>query len=102
QYVGLFNGRHARSGTVWEGRYKAASSTPSRTSSPATDKFKPTLSARMADDPVAYCWSTCAANLGQRRTSRLALHFAWLALGQSPEARTSAYRPLLDEATPDN
>ena len=56
----------------------------------------------MTDDPVAYRWSSCAANLGQRPGSRLTPHPAWHALGPSPEARTAAYRRLLDEAIPDD
>ncbi|MEZ0471518.1 transposase [Luteimonas salinilitoris] len=72
QYVGLFNARHGRSGTLWEGRYKACL-VDSESYVIACYRYielNP-VRARMTDDPAAYRWSSCAANLGQRPQSIL-------------------------------
>ncbi|MGY4892996.1 UNVERIFIED_CONTAM: transposase [Xanthomonas axonopodis] len=57
--------------------------------------------ARLTDNPAAYRWSSCPANLGQRRHSALTPHPCWLALGTDPIERSNAYRALLDEALSD-
>ncbi|MCF6014578.1 transposase, partial [Xanthomonas perforans] len=57
--------------------------------------------ARLTDNPAAYRWSSCPANLGQRRHSALTPHPCWLALGNDPIERSNAYRALLDEALSD-
>ncbi|WP_237716140.1 transposase, partial [Xanthomonas phaseoli] len=57
--------------------------------------------ARLTDNPAAYRWSSCPANLGQRRHSALTPHPCWLALDSDPIERSNAYRALLDEALSD-
>jgi len=101
QYVGLSNGRHGRSGTLWEGRYKAClvDSEQYVLACYCYIELNP-VRARMTDDSVTYRWSSCAANLGQRPRSKLTPHPAWLALGPTSDARTVAYRKLLDDALP--
>lgn len=102
-YVALFNGRHGRTGTLWEGRYKAC----------LVDSEHYVLRcyryidlnpvrARLTDDPAAWRWSSCVANSGQRRGSGLVPHASWLALGSTDAERASAYRTLLDEALDDD
>jgi len=102
-YVALFNGRHGRTGTLWEGRYKAC----------LVDSEHYVLRcyryidlnpvrARLIDDPVAYRWSGCAANTGRRTGSGLVPHAGWLALGSTDAERASAYRALLDETLDDD
>ncbi|MCC5093896.1 MULTISPECIES: transposase [Xanthomonas] len=58
--------------------------------------------ARLTDNPAAYRWSSCPANLGQRKHSALTPHSCWLALGSDPIERYKAYRALLDEALSDD
>jgi putative transposase len=101
-YVALFNGRHGRSGTLWEGRYKAClvDSEDYVLRCYRYIDLNP-VRARITDDPATYRWSSCAANLGQRHTSALHPHPCWLALGETPTARSMAYRALLDEAITD-
>ena len=102
-YVAVFNGRHGRTGTLWEGRYKAC----------LVDSERYVLRcyryidlnpvrARLTDDPAAWRWSSCAANTGQRPRSGLTPHAGWLSLGSTDAARASAYRALLDEALDDH
>ncbi|WP_235657294.1 transposase [Xanthomonas citri] len=101
-YVALFNGRHRRTGTLWEGRYKAC----------LVDNADYVLRcyryielnpvrARLTDNPAAYRWSSCPASLGQRKHSALTPHPCWLALGSDPIERSNVYRTLLDEALSD-
>lgn len=100
-YVGLFNARPSRTGTLWEGRYKSC----------LVDSEDYVLRCRryielnpvracMTDDPAAYRWSSCPAYLGRRPTSGLCEHAAWHGLGSSPTERHQAWRKILDEALP--
>jgi putative transposase len=65
QYVGQFNARHSRTGTLWEGRYKSCLVAEG-------DYFLRCVRyidlnpvrARMTDDPAAYSWSSCASLCG--------------------------------------
>ena len=102
-YVGQFNARHRRTGTLWEGRYKAS----------LVDNESYVLHcqryidlnpvrARMTDDPANYPWSSCPAHCGRRPAAMLTPHPAYTALGPEPEARSEAYRLLLREALPDD
>jgi putative transposase len=98
QFVGAFNARHGRTGTLWEGRYKACivDSDQYVLRCYRYIELNP-VRARLIDDPAAYRWSSCAANLGQRPQSQLTPQAAWLALGYTAEQRADAYRRLLDE-----
>ncbi|WP_238595530.1 transposase [Xanthomonas campestris] len=74
-YVALFNGRHGRTGTLWEGRYKAClvDSADYVLRCYRYIELNP-VRARLTDDPAAYRWSSCLANLGQRAHSALTPH----------------------------
>ena len=58
QYVGQFNARHRRTGTLWEGRYKAClvDSADYLLRCVRYIDLNP-VRARMTDDPVAFAWS---------------------------------------------
>lgn len=98
-YVGLFNARHGRTGTLWEGRYKAClvDSEDYVLRCCRYIELNP-VRAAIIDDPVAYRWSSCRANLGLRPHSGLSPHPAFLALGGTQAARAQAWRTLLHEA----
>ena len=98
-YVSLFNARHGRTGTLWEGRYKAClvDSENYVLRCYRYIELNP-VRARMIDDAAAYRWSSCAANVGQRPHSGLQPHGAYLALGDTSLQRAQAYRALLDES----
>ena len=102
QYVGQFNARHRRTGTLWEGRYKAC----------LVDEAAYLLRcvryidlnpvrARIIDDPIRFPWSSCAALCGERDDPMLTLHATQKALGNSAGNRALAYRALLMEALND-
>jgi putative transposase len=70
-YVGLFNGRHARTGALWEGRYKAClvdSGSCFLACSPYIELNA--VRAWMVAQPGAHPWSSYAAN-GEGRTEPL-------------------------------
>lgn len=102
QYVGQFNARHRRTGTLWEGRYKACLvDSESYVLRCARYIDLNPVRARMTDEPSAYRWSSCAALCGQRDDPLLRLHPAQRALGISRTERGRAYRDLLDQAVSD-
>ena len=101
-YVGLFNRRHGRTGTLWEGRYKSCLVD--------TDSYFLACSryielnpvrARMVADPGDFPWSSYRANAAGHPDPLLTPHPSYLALGTDAAARMSAYRALFDNALPD-
>lgn len=102
QYVGQFNARHRRTGTLWEGRYKAClvDSADYLLRCVRYIDLNP-VRARMTDDPAAFAWSSCAALCGLREDPLLTLHRTQRALGASDAERAAAYRSLLAEALDD-
>src|SRR3546814_8806469 len=85
-YVGLFNARHARTGTLWEGRYKSClvDSEDYVLRCHRYIELNP-VRARLTDDPATYRWSSCPAYLGQRPTSDLCEHPVWQGLAGSQQ-----------------
>jgi putative transposase len=75
RYVRYFNRRHARTGTLWEGR--------------------------MADAPSDYPWSSHLANAFGQQNILLTPHSLYTRLGGDPLTRQSAYRDLFSEALSD-
>ncbi|HET6546532.1 MAG TPA: transposase [Rhodanobacteraceae bacterium] len=101
-YVGQFNARHQRTGTLWEGRYKAClvDSESHLLRCCRYIDLNP-VRARMTDDPAAYPWSSCAGHCGLRNDTLLTPHPAYVALTSTPEARAEVYRHLLRETLSD-
>ncbi len=102
QYVGQFNARHRRTGTLWEGRYKAClvDSADYLLRCVRYIDLNP-VRARMTDDPVAFAWSSCAALCGLREDPLMTLHPTQRALGRTEAERGNAYRDLLSQALND-
>jgi putative transposase len=102
-YVGQFNARHRRTGTLWEGRYKA-SLVDSESYVLHCHRYidlNP-VRARMTDDPTTFPWSSCASHCGIRQEAILSPHPQYTTLGATPESRGEAYRQLLHEALSDD
>ena len=95
-YVQTFNVRHGRSGTLWQGRFKA--------SIVDTDDYlfavmryielNPVRAAMVAR-PEDYRWSSVHAHLGCRGDGLLSIHERYVALGRTPEERQDAWRDWL-------
>ncbi len=101
-YAGLFNGRHGRTGTLWEGRYKA-SLVDSGGYFLACSRYIELNPVRawMVPQPGDWPWSSHAAHVGERADPLLTPHAEYLALGTDPAARASGYRALFADVLPE-
>ena len=100
-YVGLFNGRHGRTGTLWEGRYKACLVDSDRYFL-ACSRYIELNPVRvwMVAQPSDYGWSSYGVNAMARPDPLVTPHAEYLALGSDSTTRASAYRALFDDALP--
>ena len=101
-YAGLFNGRHGRTGTLWEGRYKACLVDSGRYFLACSRyiELNP-VRAWLVPQPGDHPWSSYGANAVGSIDPLLTPHPEYLALGSDPTARTAAYRSLFADALPD-
>jgi len=95
-YVQMFNQRHRRTGTLWEGRFKSCLV--------GTDRYVLTVYRYIERNPVRagivsrpeeHPWSSVHANLGLRFDSLVTPHECFVALGADANARRTAYRDWL-------
>ncbi len=95
RYVRYVNATYKRSGTLWEGRYKAGAVD-------AEDyllrvyryiELNP-VRASLVVYPREYQWSSHAVNGGGKASDWLKAHALYLALGRGPAERTEAYLAL--------
>lgn len=95
-YTALFNGRHGRTGTLWEGRFKACL-VDSQRYVLACMRYIELNPARawMVAQPGDYPWSSHGAHAAGHRDPLLAPHPAYLALGADGPARAEAWRGLV-------
>jgi putative transposase len=102
-YAGLFNGRHGRTGTLWEGRYKAClvDSGHYFLACSRYIELNP-VRAWMVAQPDDHAWSSYGANAVGRFNPLVTPHPEYVALGADPAARSSAYRALFADALPDD
>jgi len=89
RYVAAFNRRHARSGTIWEGRFRAGVVQPGR----------PTLQSLLLIDalpsPRTGRWSSAPHRLGLCRDPLVSDPPEYWQLGNTPFEREAAYAALL-------
>jgi putative transposase len=99
RYVRHVNDTYRRTGTLWEGRYRAApiDSEAYLLSCHRYIELNP-VRARMVADPTDYPWSSHAANARGAADPLVRPHALYLALAATAEARRDAYRRLFDEA----
>lgn len=97
-YVRYVNNAYGRTGTLWEGRFKA--------SLVDSDRYLLALSryielnpvrAKMVAHPGQYPWSSYQANAHGKPIRLLSQHDTYRALGSSPLARQAAYQRLFKE-----
>ena len=95
RYVRIFNRRLGRTGTLWEGRYRATVI--------SSDEYLFTccryieenpVRAGIVTDPAAYRWSSFGANALGAEDPLVTSHERYVALGPSPQSRQRAYRAL--------
>ena len=91
-YVRWFNLRHARTGTLWEGRFKSCLVDSDRylLSVIRYIELNP-VRAGMVADPCEFRWSSARHHLGRGIDLRITDHPVFLALGESRRARGECY-----------
>lgn len=99
RYVGAFNTRYRRTGTLWEGRFKAALVD--------SDRYLLTCYRYIELNPVRagivaipgdYRWSSHACNAFGAHDSHITPHRLYLELGANDAARRQAYLALFGDA----
>ena len=103
QYVGQFNARHRRTGTLWEGRYKAC--LVDQTIYLLRCHFYIDLNpvrARITDNATQFFWSSAAAHGGLRSDALLTPHNSYFNLGSDAKSRGDAYQLLLRQTISDD
>ncbi len=95
RYVRYVNGQYRRTGTLWEGRYRAApiDSDDYFLSCCRYIELNP-VRARMAAHPGDYPWSSYAAHAHGAADALVAAHPLFKRLGRSAAARQKEYRAL--------
>lgn len=94
-YVQYFNYTYQRTGTLWEGRYKATliDSEAYLLTCMRYIELNP-VRANMVAHPSDYPWSSYSFNALGQSNKLLSSHLEYLHLGRSDEARQAAYRQL--------
>ena len=94
-YVQYFNSTYGRTGTLWEGRYKATLVD--------TEQYLLTcyryielnpVRAQMVDHPADYPWSSYRCNAGGEANPLIKAHYKYDELGRTPVERQRGYRAL--------
>lgn len=96
RYVGWFNARHQRSGTLWEGRFRAGLIEGERHLMACMRyiELNP-VRAGLCAEPAQWAWSSVAQHLGLARDALITEHELYWSLGNTPFEREHAYREFL-------
>jgi putative transposase len=96
-YVQHVNGRYGRTGTLWEGRYRATLFDPAVHLLPASRyvELNP-VRAGIVGSPDEYDWSSYAANVAGADDELVRPHAVYKQLGRAVRARRDAYRQGFD------
>ena len=96
RYVRYFNQRQARTGTLWEGRYKSTLIQAERylLACLAYIDLNP-VRAGLVAEPGDYFWSSHAHYVGRRNDRLITPHALYWELGNTPFARDAAYAQLV-------
>ena len=98
RYVGWFNARHQRSGTLWEGRFRAGLIEGERhlLACMRYIELNP-VRAGLCADPLQWEWSSAAHHLGLKRQALVTEHDLYWRMGNTPFEREHAYREFIDQ-----
>lgn len=101
-YVPHFNRKYVRTGTLWEGRYKATVIDSERYFMTCSRyiELNP-VRAGLVVDPGEYPWSSYAHHVGSKSDPFLTGHPLYWALGNTPFEREAAYRELVAQGLAD-
>jgi putative transposase len=97
RYVRMFNSRHGRSGTLWEGRYRSTIVDSERylMACMAYIELNP-VRAGLAAAPGEYAWSSYGHQTGVRQDPLITAHPLYWTLGNTPFSREAAYRSIVE------
>ncbi len=97
-YVRWINARYRRTGTLWEGRYRAApiDSEEYFIACCRYIQLNP-VRARMVEHPRQYRWSSYRAHAEAKDDALAGFHPVWRRLGRGVPERQAAYRDLIKE-----
>ena len=97
RYVQYFNRRHARTGTLWEGRFRSSVVESARyvLACYRYIELNP-VRAGMVRHAADYPWSSHTANIGEAPRTFLSPHVEFVALGSSVSGCEAAYRLLFE------
>jgi putative transposase len=91
-YVQYFNGRYERTGTLWEGRYRATLIEPDAWLLPVSRYVETNpVRAALVESPADYAWSSYGANAQGADDQLITHHEVYERLGRSRKARQGAY-----------
>lgn len=95
-YARYFNNTYNRTGSLWDGRYRATVLQPERYLLPSLVMIdlKP-VKAGAVVDPVDYGWSSHRSLVGKVADRILTAHALYWGLGNTPFAREAAYAELV-------
>jgi putative transposase len=97
-YVRYFNERYDRTGTLWDGRYRATLIDPKGYANSCARYIEENpVRAGLVKDTAAYDWSSYGAHALGREDGLVRPHTGYLALGRSARARQDAWRALFDK-----
>jgi putative transposase len=101
-YVQYFNRRHARTGTLWEGRFRSCLVEDKRylLICQRYIELNP-VRAGMVGDPEHYRWSSYRANAFGADNALVTPHLIYTGLGRHAGERRATYRELFKEALSD-
>ncbi|HEV6966619.1 REP-associated tyrosine transposase [Roseateles sp.] len=101
RYVGWFNARHGRSGTLWEGRFRAGLIEGERhlLACMRYIELNP-VRAGLCAEASEWPWSSAAHHLGLTRSPVVIEHPMYWSLGNTPFEREHAYREFLAQGVP--
>lgn len=99
-YVAGFNRRHQRSGTLWQGRFRATVFEPERYLVAAMQYVETRPLSTGFVDAIDYPWSSVAHHVGRQPSSLITDHPVFWRLGNTPFDREAAYRHLITHPLP--
>lgn len=98
RYVGWFNARHQRSGTLWEGRFRAGLIEGERhlLACMRYIELNP-VRAGLCVEAAQWPWSSAAHHMGLTRSALVTEHEMYWRLGNTPFEREHAYREFMEQ-----
>jgi putative transposase len=97
-YVPYYNQKYARSGTLWQGRYKATVIEAERYFMACSIYIETNpVRAGLSASAEGYPWSSCQHHVGANPDPLIADHPLYWALGNTPFEREAAYKNLAEQ-----